>query len=782
MELRESPRARTPGVNAIRIAVPVCVTGLTSWAYARDPAGWGAALLTLTAGGCLVVVGVWPHVLGARPRRIWGLLTLSQALFLPAVVAMFVGPESARWSLVSNLLFLVGYIAFMGWLVLLNAGVNGRAVALRSCVDTLAATVGMFLVLWTCAGVVDRDVAGVSAMNVVFPLIDVVAVSQAVYVTMRVEPQLPAWRWVLGAVSFQTFLDAAFFVMEAQGREHGQSWLWLGYMTSYMMLAVAVTHPSVRRSGAVPARPCPGIASGPTRAVFVLLGVVLAIVSLMVPGHTDTYELVRSLLVAVLLLTLFGRVMMSLSQASIAEARSRHRTTHDPVTGLLNRTAFHEAFTRVADRHLAPGLRLAAVVVDVDGFQRFNDTWGHREGDRLLRGLARALDRAFGGDGMVARYGGDEFVVVRTVGDDASVRRLVGRVHEAVATPVPVSSRHVEEISTAAGVAVGEIVPGGGVETVLQQADAALVEAKSRAKDRCVVYDDELDARLRHRSAMAEALRAAIAEDRLSVAFQPIHTGPRFSRLRGWEALARWEDPELGVLTPAEFVPLAEETGLICDLGDTILRRALAEFALLRARLGDDVSVSINVSPAQLHQTGFRASVLEAVSVCGVPASAVQLEITESLLVDEDSPPIATLEAFRADGFGLALDDFGTGYASFTTLRRLPLSCVKIDRSLVSRLGEDRDAAGQIRAVLHLVRSFHIGGIVAEGVETEEQAELLAQLGCPAVQGWLFGRPTPAAQILAAADAEAQGIASVRAVAGVTAGKDAVTATGRRGD
>ena len=417
----------------------------------------------------------------------------------------------------------------------------------------------------------------------------------------------------------------------------------------------------------------------------------------------------------------------------------------DGLTGLPNRTVLD---ARLADalRSAGPGRAVVLVLLDLDNFKLVNDSLGHQVGDALLRGVATRLRAAAPPGAVLARLGGDEFVLCvpgadRPESAAALAHNIVRRLrapHELPGTGEPLVC------TASAGVAVAT---GGSPEELFRAADTALYRAKDAGRDRWALYDNAMrdDARARHDS--ERRLRRALREDGLRLVWQPI-VDLRDDRLVAAECLVRLQDPERGLLEPAEFVETAEDTGLIVDLDSWVLTAALGQLGRWE-REGRDVQVSVNVSARTLEHPAFAHRLAHSVQRSGAAGSRLLAEVTERTLLDLTAPTRASLHELRSAAAGVGLDDFGTGYSSLAHLDRFPLSFLKIDRSFVAPLGTSARADAVVEAVIALAHA-HGMVVTAEGVETPLQAQRLREMGCDRAQGWLFGHPAPAADLPAA--------------------------------
>ena len=421
-----------------------------------------------------------------------------------------------------------------------------------------------------------------------------------------------------------------------------------------------------------------------------------------------------------------------------AEAGLVHRATHDPLTDLLNRQALVE---RLAARAVGSGnvpRGTALWCCDLDGFKQFNDSLGHDTGDRVLLAMADRVRAAVGSEDTVGRLGADEFVVVsgRPLTESEAID-MAARIRDAVRQPLEMDGRtHSLQVSVGVAVSSGD----GGAQELLRQADVALTRAKDLGRDRVEVYLPDLDRRVQLRVAMRETLVKGLAENRIEVHAQPV-VDVATGRTTGAEALVRLRDLDGTVLPPAAFIPVAEESGLIVPLGLRVLDLALALCARWSER-ETPLEIAVNVSPRQLENPEFVATVATLLQIHQVPPHRLVLEVTESTVVDAAGPTLDVLHSLRATGVHVAIDDFGTGYSSLASLRDLPADIVKIDRSFVSGLCVDEGDEAIVRAVLAMAHATS-RAVVAEGVETPEQAQRLVELNCDRVQGYYFSRPLP---------------------------------------
>ena len=419
-----------------------------------------------------------------------------------------------------------------------------------------------------------------------------------------------------------------------------------------------------------------------------------------------------------------------------AEAEITYLARHDALTDLPNRRMFAENL----QKRLAEVPQLAVLCLDVDRFKSVNDALGHSIGDKLLTVIANRLRNCVREDDIVARLGGDEFAVVQVgFSKPSDATELATRIIEVTSAPFDLEGHQI-----VVGMSVGiSICPldGDNPEVLLKNADMALYRAKSDGRGVYRFFESEMDARMQQRRALEIDLRKALAQGEFELFYQPL-VDTKTAQIRGFEALLRWQHPQRGTIAPGEFISLTEETGLIVPLGDWIIRQACQEAGTWPT----EYSVAVNLSPVQFKNKSLLGTVVNALAAARLDPGRLQLEITESALLQDSEGTLATLHQLRALGVKIAMDDFGTGYSSLGYLRKFPFDKIKIDQSFVRDMSTKGESMAIIRAVVAMGASLGIS-TTAEGVETVEQYELLQIEGCTEVQGYHFSRPRPAAEV-----------------------------------
>ena len=435
-------------------------------------------------------------------------------------------------------------------------------------------------------------------------------------------------------------------------------------------------------------------------------------------------------------------ITQDISERRRATERIRYLAEHDPLTGLANRRRLHEQLEGELESSRRQGTKFAVHVIDVDRFKTVNDLFGHAEGDRLLVDLATCLRQEARESDMIARIGGDEFVILQAgIADARDAGALAGRLLGAVSARLAETGTRALAATVSIGIA---LAPDDGTtaEALLSHADMALYQVKSTGRNGFAFFNTEINEAQLARRRMEAELRRACERGEMAVHYQPL-LEIASDQVVGFEALARWRwNGE--EISPAVFIPVAEESGSIVEIGRFVLREACREAAGWPAKL----RVAVNISALQIQDGGLPDLVANALEETGLEAGRLELEVTESLLLANAEAATEVLARIRALGVTISLDDFGTGYSSLATLRMFPFDKIKLDRSFVNDLGRLGEAEAIVMAVLGLGRALDVS-VVAEGVETKEQAAMLRAAGCSLLQGYLIGRPAPIARFSA---------------------------------
>ena len=422
-----------------------------------------------------------------------------------------------------------------------------------------------------------------------------------------------------------------------------------------------------------------------------------------------------------------------------SDEKIAHLAHYDALTDLPNRVLFREQIERELQR-TGRGEQFALLYIDIDEFKGINDSLGHHVGDELLKAVATRLRSCIRETDLIARLGGDEFAVIQTaVGNPSDITEFVTRIHEAIRQPYRCLGH---QLSTDASIGVA-LAPQDGtdLDQLIKNADLAMYAAKADGRRTYRFFEPAMDASAKARLAMEQDLRQALADGGFEIHYQPL-VDLRHDEVTGCEALLRWRHPERGMISPAEFVPVAEDTGLINELGEWVLRTACAE----AATWPDHVRLAVNVSPVQLKCQTMALKIAGALAASGLSPSRLELEITEAVLIRDDEAALAILHQLRAIGVRIALDDFGTGYSSLSYLKRFPFDKIKIDRCFVNDIAEVGGSSAIVQAVVNIAAARNMT-TTAEGVETEQQREILRKLGCTEMQGYLFSAAKPALEI-----------------------------------
>jgi diguanylate cyclase (GGDEF)-like protein len=602
------------------------------------------------------------------------------------------------------------------------------------------------------------------AVSLAYPVVDLAVLYAAARLVMVVGGGVPAFLLLVGSLLALLTADAAFYTgLAATGAPYGGDLSYVGWLASYLLLGAAALHPSMARLTTPRASGEPSM--GRLRIVgfmaLLLLGPAIAVYYVVVGGGdavdaavVTTVSAVLALLILVRLagVTSFAQVKAreldrqavtlkeALTEQVDLQRQMTHQAFHDPLTDLANRALLNERLAHAVSRR-GGSATTALLMLDLDAFKAVNDTLGHPCGDQLLIEVARRLAGVVRRGDTVARLGGDEFAVLLEDTSPAAARSVAERVVDAVREPMILQGRQLH-VSISIGVLLSceDVTP----EEAVRDADVALYCAKSAGRNQIQVFEPSMRHAAIQRATLESDLRTALARGEFCLHYQPIYDLTSGS-LVGVEALLRWDHPGRGVVPPGQFIPIAEETGLMVAIGRWVLRTACRQVVEWRGRYPgtDNLRLSVNLSGRELMDANLVDVVSEALVAAELPADALVLEITESVLVSRIDKAAETLHRLRRLGAAIAIDDFGTGYSSLAYLRHLPVDLVKIDHSFMREEHAPEDDWALTRGIVRLSESMHLPA-VAEGVETREQAARLAEFHCQLAQGYYFAPPMAA--------------------------------------
>ncbi|MDI6103156.1 EAL domain-containing protein [Actinoplanes sp. NEAU-A12] len=607
-------------------------------------------------------------------------------------------------------------------------------------IDALLMGLGTAFLTWMflIAPRVSAQLSGAQFINVLFPIIDVAVLVLALRLLLGRGARQPAlWMMVLACGVLFTG-DLLYCLRVALLVGVPEQLIDSSLLLMFVLLTGASLHPSMRTL----TEPQQVVVRDLSRARTVSIGSMVIIpvaLTALMPAGTTASNVIRAVLCVLLVLTVLIRVIRSNNSRAHAERISRRRVTHDTLTDLPNRELLTETVAGWAGRAAAERLEISLLFLDLDRFKMINDNWGHSVGDELLRAVAGRLSEQVRPGDVVSRIGGDEFVVaLASPPHERLAESLAERLLAEFNRPFSLS---IGDVVTSVSIGVAKSAAGAHALELIRDADTAMYKAKSNGRNVYALFDSSMHAQVQDRVRLEQALRGAVERGELAAHFQPI-IDLASGELDGFEALMRWHSPVLGHVSPVEFIPIAEETGMIEEMGSWLLResvRQLGEWIAQRGPHARPLHVSVNVAVRQLRDGSLVRLVDEALRENDLPPSALWLEITESGVMEDLETALLTLNALRTMGVTLCIDDFGTGYSSLSYLHRLPVGIVKIDRSFVSDVGENGANEPIVRAVLAMTRAMG-HRVVAEGVETEAQRDWLREQGCDLVQGWLYSK------------------------------------------
>ncbi|MBK6869980.1 MAG: bifunctional diguanylate cyclase/phosphodiesterase [Kineosporiaceae bacterium] len=724
---------------------------LTAAAFVSQPQGVGGLAFGVFGTTCTIAMAIGPVLRRAQPRRAWRYQTASAVCFLGAtLVGAGAIPTSAGvlaqrdvWMVVAYLTLITCYVR----LLLAHPGQGGRTMLL----DGGIISGGVFLAFWSgllASGLRGAELrasyggVGSAAASAFFASCDGLMLMITFRLAYAVGRQVPAVTALLVAAGGRFITTTAFAAADHFDSTSLVAVLDVAIVATITAMVIATTHPS---SVDLPGQARPTTERSPGRRSMLLLLLVVpagAAIGFPVSGRYDA--LVRIVVLALILMLVYLRLATADDERDLADASALHRTRHDTLTELPNRTAFLADTAKTLEAADRDGGLWTLLLLDLDRFKHVNDTWGHSAGDELIRALGERLCRLVRAEDIVYRIGGDEFVILAQLplGDQLSV--IAQRVLSEIAQPVTLGSGQVFNVTASIGVSQAESPAATSAEELLRDADIALFTAKDRGRATWTLFDTSLRDRVTDRVRLAEDLNEAVPGGQIVAFYQPIRGAAGFDTLTGFEALARWHHPQRGLLCPTQFIPLAEDSGRIVEVGEAILRQACRDVARWRRMSGAELHVSVNVSAVQIARSDVAAAVAAALQDEGLPPCALWIEITESLLMQDKALALRTIESLSAVGVKICIDDFGTGYSSLGYLKDFPVDVVKVDRAFVAALTDDRRAITLTGAIIDMVHALGLDGVVAEGVERQDQADILTSLGCTWGQGFLWGRPIPA--------------------------------------
>lgn len=735
----QAPENRAPsefwphlGLNAVLILV--VLTG-PDWAAAP------AMALSLLSG--MVAIHRGPRRNRPSDETPWRYIRMASWIFVVASMLRMVRESRVlpdRLELLPDLLTIPAYVLVgLCFSVMLHRRRAGEDDTAR--VDALLIGLGTAFLTWTflIAPNIGDDLTAARFINAMFPVFDVsILVLGARLLLSRGGRQPALWVMVTACVALFTG-DLLYCLREALLVDLPGMLVNAFLLMMFALLTGASLHPSMR---ALTEPQAVGEQRDLSRPRAMMIGVMVifpvALTALM-PRGTLVSNLMQGTLCLAVVFTVLSRVVRSNNSRVRAEQLSRRRVTHDALTDLPTRELLTETVTGWTGRAGAEKLEIGLLFVDLDRFKMINDNWGHTVGDELLRAVAARLTDQVRAEDVVSRVGGDEFLIaVAGPAHERLAESLAERLLAAFNQPFSLS---IGDVVTSVSIGVAKSGGGTGALELIRDADTAMYKAKSNGRNVYALFDATMHAQVQDRVKLEQALRGALERGELAAHFQPI-IDLASGELDGFEALMRWHSPELGHVSPAAFIPIAEETGMIEEMGAWLLResvRQLGEWTVQRGPDARPLHVSVNVAVRQLRDGSLVRIVDDALRESALPPSALWLEITESGVMEDLETALLTLNALRTMGVTLCIDDFGTGYSSLSYLNRLPVGIVKIDRSFVSDVGTDGTNEPIVRAVLAMTRAMG-HRVVAEGVETEAQRDWLREQGCDLVQGWYYGK------------------------------------------
>jgi diguanylate cyclase (GGDEF)-like protein len=743
-------RAPRLNVDASRLCI---VIGLTLTAIHAAP---GLGRVGENAYSVLAVGGIVATVAGTirnrpRPAGPWFIWAISAVLFAAGAVLRQVyqttGDLTADRSLLPELFTLPGYLLFAAgfvWLLRVRSRErNEPGVAL----DATMLALGSFVLVWIFLlnpAIAAQQYAPLSMIAVaIYPPISALLVAIAGRLAFMSGTRNTCHRLLLVGMVTLLIGDALYFLIETHRLTMADGLLDLPYGITYTLLAAAAMHPTMTAMS----KPrqvradIAGLRRG--RVTLVAFALVLPALLIVVWNPASRPErLIVALIVLTLTITAIARLIVAMRQQSASEAQYAHLALHDGLTDLPNRHYLIEYVAALA-KEGPDDEGISVVYLDLDQFKLVNDSLGHAAGDRLLQAVAVRLAQVVGGDDLLTRLSGDEFLIV-VRGPLGAALEVAERVTKALEEPLDIGV----ELFANASIGVAHVSSPFGAETapeLIRDADTAMYRSKANGRNSITVFDESMRESVARRLSLESDLRTAMAERELDVHFQPIVALPN-GEILGFEALVRWSTAD-GWISPVDFIPVAEESGLIVPLGAWVMAESIRRLAEWRAIPGfGHLTMSVNVSNQQIRGADMLGLVRDALAEADLPGEALWFEVTESMIMADTADTAAVIEGLRSLGVGICVDDFGTGYSSLAYLQKFPIDRIKIDRAFVSTMNDNAKNHRVVAGIAAIAHALEIDA-VAEGVEKADQAAALVAVGCDKAQGFLFGRAQPPALI-----------------------------------
>jgi diguanylate cyclase (GGDEF)-like protein len=698
--------------------------------------------------GAVTALVVGPRWHGAKPLRPWNLLALSATLFLLGIMLRpWAVNQDGIAEYAADTCTLPGYLVMI-WALVLLIGKKGRerhAVADGLIIASGAGLIALLEFAIPAASVPGRDL-GVSILAAVYPLLDVIVLLILINLAFTTAARHSSFRLLVAMMILLLVGDVAYAIIGVQGQLFSTPLMDLPFLVGFVCVGAAALHPSITElthSERLPVQAW-------SWQRLMLIGPAVAVPFILMPLVADrSSRYAIAVGGAIIVSLLIFRAVSAVQGYARARRVAEYQATHDELTDLPNRTMLASTVDRMLATQLARGDAVWVLYLDLDGFKLVNDSWGHAAGDELIIEVARRLRAVLPPDAAVARVGGDEFVIA-CIGDQDRATALAREVLDCFTDPMLLGAAEVV-VTASIGIASvsGDHAGLASAQSLMREADTAMYQAKAEGPGNWTIFDASMYERVKERVEIEYALRQAIAQGELYLVYQPI-VSLQTGRTVGAEALARWRHPVRGHIPPSVFVPIAEAAGLVGRFGSWVLDESLRQVAQWRRDgvVTDEFWLSVNVSPRQLRDTTLATIVGDCMEHHGVPAHAFVLEITESVMIEPWTLIDQVLLDLRALGLRIVVDDFGTGYSALGYLRRHPVTGVKIDRSFVGGLGTSGEDEAIVRAVVAMSAAMGLT-VVAEGVETAAQHEVLAGLGVTLGQGYLWSPPLSAGEFVA---------------------------------